>query len=36
LTNTFYVPQSDKGNKWSVFQIRLGQVEGIMSVSDGN
>jgi len=36
LTNTFYIPQGDKGNKWSVFQIRQGQVEGIMSVSDGN
>jgi len=36
LTDTFYIPRDDAGNKWTVFQIRQGQVEGIMSVSDGN
>ncbi|MDD5185688.1 MAG: hypothetical protein PHS84_10555 [Paludibacter sp.] len=36
LTDTFYVPRDDAGNKWSVFQIHNGQVDGIMRVSDGN
>lgn len=36
LTDTFYIPRDAKGNKWSVFQIRNANVEGVMRVSDGN
>lgn len=35
LTDTFYIPRDVAGNKWSVFQIRLGGVEDIMRVGDG-
>jgi len=36
LTDSFYIPKDGAGNKWSVFQIRNGRVEGLMRVGDGN
>lgn len=36
LTDTFYVPSNRKGNKWSVFQIHLGQIVGEMRLSNEN
>ena len=36
LTDTFYIPRDDAGNKWSVFQIVRGNIVADMRVSDGN
>ena len=36
LTDTFYIPRDDAGNKWSVFQIIRGDIVAGMRVSDGN
>lgn len=35
LTDTFYILKDHAGNKWSVFQIRHGRIEGIMTMGDG-
>lgn len=35
LTDTFFVLKDRTGNKWSVFQIRQGKVEGMMTLGDG-